>query len=245
MRPTFFFRVEVNKQTKQFYDVVPFPSVIPLFGYFSAIRLFLRYSSVIPLSSLFNTPHMKKTTLHRLFAAFGCLFLFAANAAAQQAGTLDASFGTGGVVTLPFSNITSAGRGIALQSDGKIVVVGNTGATNILICRYNTNGSLDNTFGTNGIVNPTSALHKNNALRSVKVLSDGKILVAGRFVDSFDYPVVTCSSFDVDRTIFDIGRNTLDTLEAGRTTTIDHPRPFHDHRPLSTVPRPSTTPDRS
>ena len=71
------------------------------------------------------------------------------NLAMAQAGSLDATFGNGGIVTTPN---TSDGRGIAIQSDGKIVVAGQATATEFALARYNTNGSLDATFGTGGIV---------------------------------------------------------------------------------------------
>ena len=57
-------------------------------------------------------------------------------------GTLDSTFGKGGVV-----KATGEPNGIGLQSTGKIVVYGIDGAT---LGRFNTNGSVDTNFGTNG-----------------------------------------------------------------------------------------------
>jgi uncharacterized delta-60 repeat protein len=57
-------------------------------------------------------------------------------------GTLDTSFGSGGVV----SSTTFHPGSLALQADGKIVVT--TGSS---LARYNPDGSLDGTFGTGGI----------------------------------------------------------------------------------------------
>lgn len=68
--------------------------------------------------------------------------------AMAQAGNLDLTFGTGGIVTTPN---TSDARALAIQSDGKIVVAGQATGTAAL-ARYNTDGSLDATFGTGGIV---------------------------------------------------------------------------------------------
>jgi uncharacterized delta-60 repeat protein len=76
-------------------------------------------------------------------------------------GTLDPSFGSHGISDVDFGvhNDTDA-RGIALQSDGKIVVVGlnkdfkdnflGIGNTNFAIARLNANGSLDQSFNDGG-----------------------------------------------------------------------------------------------
>jgi uncharacterized delta-60 repeat protein len=69
-------------------------------------------------------------------------------------GTLDTSFGSGGKEIL---NVTpSAVRGMAIQSDGKLVLVGEP---NFTIMRLNQNGSPDATFGSSGKVTaiPSSA----------------------------------------------------------------------------------------
>ncbi len=63
-------------------------------------------------------------------------------------GFLDTSFGTNGFATGP-AGIAYAGL---LQSDGKIIALGSSAATNgnLLLARFNTNGSLDTTFGSAG-----------------------------------------------------------------------------------------------
>src|SRR6266566_8474684 len=67
-----------------------------------------------------------------------------------SAGQLDASFGNGGVVVTDGG--LSAPTSVVVQSDGKILVTasrdGGGGATR---ARYNPDGSLDSTFGNNGI----------------------------------------------------------------------------------------------
>jgi len=83
-------------------------------------------------------------------------------------GSLDSSFGTDGVVFTPVRTMATA-RSVAIQSSGKIVVSGDAydSAANrhyILVAGYNTNGTLDTTFGVRapsppGItVTPTSGL---------------------------------------------------------------------------------------
>lgn len=71
------------------------------------------------------------------------------------AGILDASFGNGGKVTTDFGDIDEA-LSVKLQPDGRIVVSG-TGAADsteedLTMARYLTNGTLDPTFGVNGLV---------------------------------------------------------------------------------------------
>ena len=61
-------------------------------------------------------------------------------------GTLDSSFGSGGIATAPSSS--SLGFAIALQSGG-ILVCGRNG-TDFYAVRFNLDGSVDTTFGVNG-----------------------------------------------------------------------------------------------
>src|SRR5262249_16435513 len=59
-------------------------------------------------------------------------------------GSLDSTFGTGGIVNGPTSY---ALVGVALQADGKIVVSEYPDNNTTRIVRYNSNGSLDSSFG--------------------------------------------------------------------------------------------------
>ena len=67
-------------------------------------------------------------------------------------GTLDTSFGAGGKVTTDIDDGSSdEGNGVAIQTDGKIVVAGRSGSLFALV-RYTTTGALDTSFGASGIV---------------------------------------------------------------------------------------------
>ena len=95
-------------------------------------------------------------------------------------GSLDAGFGTGGKVTTLFSEISGTDQchGIAIQSDGKILVTGAVDAADgdVAVARYNVDGTLDTTFSGDGKV----ATYLEGGLGfGVTVQSDGKILVAG------------------------------------------------------------------
>jgi len=91
-------------------------------------------------------------------------------------GSLDQSFGTGGKV----KNLSSVATSAALQADGKLVVGGtyDTGTHGFTLARYNSNGTLDGTFGTFGVV--TTAIGTGDAFSfGVGLLSDGRIVLAG------------------------------------------------------------------
>ena len=92
-------------------------------------------------------------------------------------GTLDSTFGTGGKVV---TNLGSDDRGfaVALQADGKIVAAGMKG-DDFALARYNSNGTLDATFGSGGKVTTDFAGRKDIGL-GVAIRSDGKIIAAGQ-----------------------------------------------------------------
>jgi uncharacterized delta-60 repeat protein len=98
-------------------------------------------------------------------------------------GTLDQSFGSGGKVVLPVTPRDDSFYAVAVQADGKIVVVGNVSAaagspnTDFLIVRVNENGSLDSTFGSNGVITINQGSF--DSFRAVKIQPDGKIVAVG------------------------------------------------------------------
>jgi uncharacterized delta-60 repeat protein len=102
-------------------------------------------------------------------------------------GQLDPAFGTGGVVTTSFGG-NEFETSMATQPDGKIVVVGNefgpnfAGPLEIIVARYNRDGSLDQSFGSGGSV--FTLVGANDFFGSVAIGRDGKIVVAGVETDS-------------------------------------------------------------
>lgn len=89
-------------------------------------------------------------------------------------GLLDSSFGNQGKVVTDAGIVTSPfGRGLALQSDGKILVQAGSDAA-LVIARYNGNGSLDGAFGTNGLATIAGVQHE-----ALAVQADGGIVAAG------------------------------------------------------------------
>ena len=91
-------------------------------------------------------------------------------------GSLDSAFGSGGLVTTDFGGFDQA-NGVALQSDGKIVVVGPLQGS-LGVARYNADGSLDSSFGSGGKV-ITDATPSFDGAFDVAVTSSNKIVVGG------------------------------------------------------------------
>jgi uncharacterized delta-60 repeat protein len=93
-------------------------------------------------------------------------------------GTLDSSFGTGGIVNNSFGNVLGLVFGIAIQPDGKIVA-GAAGFVGGSVGRFNRDGSVDTSFGTGGFA-VSKSLDSGPGIRSALALqADGKILVTG------------------------------------------------------------------
>ncbi len=114
-----------------------------------------------------------------------CLLNVVANCFAQ-AGSLDNTFGVGGIVTTDFGS-NDAGRSVALQSDGKLVVAGNSymvsGDKIGALARYNTDGTLDNTFDSDGKVT-TVVGDLSTEFISVAIQNDGKIVTVGGTINT-------------------------------------------------------------
>jgi uncharacterized delta-60 repeat protein len=112
-------------------------------------------------------------------------------------GTLDQSFGTAedgtdnGIVNVSLGDGNDIARDIAVQADGKIVIVGDSvttdGSANIIVARLNADGSVDEGFGQsddgtpNGFV-ATSLGNGDDKANTLVLQADGKIVVAGNRV---------------------------------------------------------------
>ncbi len=95
-------------------------------------------------------------------------------------GSPDASFGTAGKVDVALvRNATAAA--VALQADGKIVVVGTTtlvSVSDFIVARYDADGSLDGSFGNGGSLE-LEFFNGDNVGENVAVMPDGRIVVSG------------------------------------------------------------------
>ena len=109
-------------------------------------------------------------------------------------GSLDTAFGTGGRVTTAIRDADDEARAVAIQSDGKIVVVGyayetTTGGNDFAAARYNTDGSLDQGFGNiTGQIRTgklTTNMGATDIAHAVAIQDDGKIVLAGQAGNAF------------------------------------------------------------
>lgn len=98
-------------------------------------------------------------------------------------GTLDTSFGSGGVVTTDVGSDHDFLREIAIQADGRVVATGQKRDAGVLTSavtvRYNVNGSLDSSFDGDGIVITSLNQFGIDQSFDVVVRDDGKILTGG------------------------------------------------------------------
>lgn len=112
-------------------------------------------------------------------------------------GSPDSSFGDGGKVTTDsFWGFTS-GKALALQPDGKLLVGGaatlGASVTGFALARFNEDGSLDKSFGTDGQA-VAAILDQYARVEALHVLPDGKILAAGTAS-----PITSLNDFAVAR----------------------------------------------
>lgn len=104
----------------------------------------------------------------------------------SAAGALDTSFSVDGRLAIDVgSSTTDQGIGVAVQSDGKPIIVGhtnrNSSAEDCVVVRVGTTGSLDTDFGTSGIFQfgNDSGGEVQDICRGIGIHSGGRIVVSG------------------------------------------------------------------
>jgi uncharacterized delta-60 repeat protein len=98
-------------------------------------------------------------------------------------GTLDTSFGTGGKVVIHATPMGDRIYQVTMQTDGKLLIAGTSGTYGTgfdgeaFVGRLNENGTIDNTFGTNGFTKlPLRGVYEQTAELTV---ANGKIVLIG------------------------------------------------------------------
>jgi len=145
-------------------------------------------------------------------------------------GSLDTAFDTDGIVKTDFGTNNGDGAGaMTLQSDGKIILAGssfnrNTSDSDFAVARYNSNGSLDTTFDTDGKV--TTDFGISDSGNGVALQSNGTIIVAGTHYDGSDNNFAMArynSNGSLDTTFDTDGKVTWDFggQEIGNDVAID------------------------
>jgi uncharacterized delta-60 repeat protein len=95
------------------------------------------------------------------------------------AGALDSTFGTGGVAVFSFTALGGRATGVALQTDGRIVVTGSVsglGTSNMTVFRLLPDGTVDGDFNGGPIISSSALVDSADA---VAIQADGAIVVAG------------------------------------------------------------------
>lgn len=164
-----------------------------------------------------------------------------------SSGSLDPSFGDNGIARI---NVAVGGktaelaRGLAVQSDGKIVIAGPiehdvTGPvatardTDIAVVRFDSTGQLDPTFGSNGLIRldlstgvPSGTAFRGDTVWGLtRMANDDLLVIGGRLADGvgrtdIDYAVIKLTAHGALDTTF--GTNGVATVDVGGGS--DNPR---------------------
>ena len=94
-------------------------------------------------------------------------------------GNLDASFANNGVLTPLTSGET--GRSFVLGPNGNILISGKNGSLNIVLKQFLANGTLDPSFGVNGVTIIVLAGISSLSVRSLRLQENGSIIVSCSF----------------------------------------------------------------
>jgi serralysin len=131
------------------------------------------------------------------------------------AGSLDLTFGTKGITTTDLNDHDDFGYGPAIQPDGKILIAGFTGISpnrEFALTRYNSNGSLDPKFDTDGIVTTDFSNHDDFGYAPL-LQPDRRIIVAGE--SNGDFALARYNSDGSLDTAFDADGKVTTTFSIG------------------------------
>jgi uncharacterized delta-60 repeat protein len=147
-------------------------------------------------------------------------------------GGLDTSFGTGGRQAIDFGATDDFASGVAVQPDGKIVVLGTARAytddgrmtSNIAVARLTVTGQLDGTFGVGGRQTVDFGSAGDVATAIALQASDGKIVVAGYSEQpdtGLDFALARLSATgQLDSGFGDGGRQVLDFGRSDKASAV-------------------------
>lgn len=118
------------------------------------------------------------------------------------AGNADFTFGSNGIVTTDINSGNDGASGVAVQNNGKIVLVGSTSdqttsTEQYVVARYDSSGLLDTTFGTGGKVTGSISFGSVSRFASVLLQPDGRIVAAGSYNNGNDHPGAMRFSGDI------------------------------------------------
>ena len=142
-------------------------------------------------------------------AIIAALIVFTGAQAANE--ILDPGFGVNGIAASNFGGISDRNNHVILQKDGKIIVSGYYQGSTPFVARYNSNGTVDTSYGKNGTMTPPIDTHFDFR---VAVQSDAKIVVAGSSRGSLAVIRYNSNGRSLDNT-FGINGMALIPLDAG------------------------------
>ena len=138
----------------------------------------------------------------------------------ESNGTLDTEFGEGdsGIVLTDLGGQDRARR-MVIQEDGKIILVGFSNInsetrTDIAMVRYNPDGSIDHSFGENGIVR-TDIQQLDDMAFAIALQKDGKIVVAGSSLENRHYAFTVARYTPNGKLDTNFGKNGIDITPVG------------------------------
>jgi uncharacterized delta-60 repeat protein len=123
-------------------------------------------------------------------------------------GTLDTTFGGGdGKVITDFTTREDAAYGVVIQSDLKIVAAGDAGLgsgnSRFAVARYNTDGTLDTTFGGGDGKVMTQFTRRDDPVAGLALQADQKIVVSGGAADNSSNPKFAVARYDPNGSLDD------------------------------------------
>jgi uncharacterized delta-60 repeat protein len=144
-------------------------------------------------------------------------------------GSLDQSFGSGGVVNTSFPNggAFDIPHAVVLQPDGKIVVAGSAdqdleeGNENFGLARYNPDGSLDSTFNSTGLVTTDLfGLEEFDSVQAVALQPDGKFVAVGGTSDLSGHSFISVARYNGDSGQLQLSAPSVSVMENAGTATL-------------------------
>ncbi|BBH53113.1 hypothetical protein [Fluviispira sanaruensis] len=156
--------------------------------FLSVLTLSLISSNSASASKIYNSQHLSH---------------FLANSFATQTGELDETFGEKGVVKVSFgTSHNKFNKSIALL-DGAILSAGSSvtedNFTAFTLVKFNSDGTLDDSFGSNGVVHTKIGI--SSEILSISVLNDGSIIAFGKAALAPDQYQTVLASYQPDGTL--------------------------------------------
>jgi uncharacterized delta-60 repeat protein len=129
----------------------------------------------------------------------------------KENGSLDSTFGTNGKVVTSTGTNASYSRGFSMTLRNNKIIAGGAHLNSFAPRRYNSNGSLDSTFGTNGFGDTTTSFTVNKQV----LQSDGKIIFVGSILNNSKISVLRYKSNGTFDSTFGVNGKVITDLGSG------------------------------